>query len=101
MLAEMMASVFTFKKATAEKMAFISLNVIDLVLTLFAVSIGAIEINPIMRDLLSSPFALYSTKLIIPFLFAWLLPGRLLIPAIAILVFVVGWDVRELICLFL
>jgi len=100
MLADIMASALTFRKGSTEKIAFISLNAIDLVLTLFAINLGAAEMNPFMRDLISNPLALYSIKLIIPFILAWLLPGKLLVPSIAVLVFVVGWDVRELIVFF-
>ena len=100
MLASLMDSAITFKKSTTEKIAFISLNLIDLVLTLFAMNLGAQEINPIMRGMISSPAALYTTKLLMPMVLAWLLPGKLLIPSIAILVFIVGWDIRELLVFF-
>ena len=100
MLASLMDSAITFKKSTTEKVAFISLNLIDLVLTLFAMNLGAQEINPIMRGMISSPAALYTTKLLMPMVLAWLLPGKLLIPSIAILVFIVGWDIRELLVFF-
>ncbi len=100
MIDGLMASAITFRKATTEKIAFISLNVIDLVLTLFAMNIGANELNPIMRGMVSTPMALYTTKLLMPLVLAWLLPGKLLIPSIAVLVFVVGWDVRELLVFF-
>jgi hypothetical protein len=100
MLASLMDSAITFRKSTTEKIAFISLNLIDLVLTLFAMNLGAQEINPIMRGMISSPAALYTTKLLMPMVLAWLLPGKLLIPSIAILVFIVGWDIRELLIFF-
>jgi hypothetical protein len=100
MLASLMDSAITFRKSTTEKIAFISLNLIDLVLTLFAMNLGAQEINPIMRGMISSPVALYTTKLLMPMVLAWLLPGKLLIPSIAILVFIVGWDIRELLIFF-
>ncbi len=100
MLASLMDSAITFRKATTEKVAFISLNVIDLVLTLFAMNLGAQEINPIMRGMITTPIALYTAKLVMPMVLAWLLPGRLLIPSIAILLFIVGWDIRELLVFF-
>jgi hypothetical protein len=96
MIDALMASAITFKKSTTEKIAFISLNVIDLVLTLFALNLGAAELNPIIKGMISNPMALYTTKLLLPLVLAWLLPGKLLIPSIAVLVFVIGWDVREL-----
>jgi hypothetical protein len=100
MLVDLMASAITFRKATTEKIAFISLNVMDLVLTLFAMNLGADEMNPVMRGMIHSPAALYTAKLLIPLCLAWLLPGKLLIPSIAVLVFVVGWDTRELLVFF-
>ena len=100
MLASLIDSAVTFRKYTTEKVAFISLNAVDLVLTLFAMNFGAHEINPLMRGMISSPLAIYTTKLIIPLILAWLIPGKLLIPSIAILLFVVGWDIRELLVFF-
>lgn len=100
MIASLLASAITFRKDTTEKIAFISLNVIDLVLTLFAMNLGAHELNPVMRGMLATPAALYTTKLLMPFVLAWLLPGKLLIPSIAVLVFVVGWDLRQLLLFF-
>ena len=96
MVAELMASAITFKKSTLEKLAFVLLNLLDLCLTLFAISQGANELNPLMRGLLGNPIMLYTAKLIIPLFLAWLLPGKLLIPAIGVLTFVVGWNIREL-----
>jgi hypothetical protein len=100
MFSSFMASAMTFRKSTTEKIAFVSLNVIDMVLTLFAMNLGANELNPIMRGMISTPVALYTTKLLMPLVLAWLLPGKLLYPSIAALVFVVGWDVRELVVFF-
>jgi hypothetical protein len=101
MLASLMVSAITFKRGTAEKIAFISLNVIDLVLTLLASNLGADEINPVMREMIRSPIGLYTAKIMIPLGLAWLLPGKLLIPSIAALVFIVGWDLCELTVFFL
>jgi len=99
-LANLMASAVTFKKGTFEKLAFIILNLLDLGLTLFALSIGAQELNPLMRIVVNSPVMLYSAKLAMPLLLAWLLPGKLLWPSIALLTFVIGWDTRELLLYF-
>jgi hypothetical protein len=95
-----MTSAATFRRCTAEKLAFVILNLIDLGLTLLAVSQGAHELNPLMRNLVSSPFQLYMTKLALPLFFAWLVPGKLLWPSIALLTFIVGWDLRELAIFF-
>jgi hypothetical protein len=95
-LANLMASAITFKKGTFEKLSFIILNMLDLGLTLFALSQGANELNPLMRSMVNSPLQLYTAKLVLPLFLAWLLPGKLLWPSIALLTFVVGWDIREL-----
>ncbi len=96
MIADLMASAVTFKKGTAEKLAFLLLNLMDLGLTLFGASLGLFEVNPIMRHLLGVPYQMYIAKMGIPLLLAWLLPGKLLIPAIIFLAFIIGWDIREL-----
>jgi hypothetical protein len=98
-VANLMASALTFKKCTAEKIIFIGLNVLDLILTVFALSLGARELNPFMHAIINSPYLLLVVKLIIPCLFAWLAPGKLLIPAILLLGLVAGWNVRELLFL--
>jgi len=96
MAARLVASSLTFKKCTFEKLAFILLNVLDLGLTVFAVSNGAHELNPLMRAAFASPFQLLMIKLVIPVFLAWLIPGKLLLPAIALLAFVAGWNIKEL-----
>ena len=78
------------------KIAYLILQVLDLALTLFAMSIGAHELNPVMRASLSSPLQLTVLKGGMPLIIAWLVPGKLLIPAILFLLFVVGWNVKEL-----
>jgi hypothetical protein len=98
-VASLMASAVTFKKGTVEKSLFIILNILDLGLTLFALSLGARELNPFMVGILNSPYQLLVVKLLVPFLFAWLVPGKLLIPAIILLSLVVGWNLRELLIL--
>ncbi len=97
MVADLMVSAVTFSKGTLEKIAFIFLNVLDLGLTVFAVSQGAHELNPVMNAILNSPAQLLLVKVVIPVFFAWLVPGKLLIPAIVLLSFVAGWNIRELI----
>jgi hypothetical protein len=99
MVANLLASALTFKKCTVEKLAFILLNVFDMALTMFALSQGAHELNPLMRSMVDSPLQLYTVKLILPLFVAWLLPGRLLLPSIALLLLVVGWDVHQLIAI--
>ncbi len=100
-MTDLLASAVTFKKATPEKLAFIILNMIDLGLTLFATSCGAHELNPLMNRMLAAPFLMYMVKVGIPVFLAWLLPGKILIPSIALLTVVAGWNLRELLIYFL
>ena len=89
-------SVATFKRGVREKVSFVLLNQLDLVLTVVALSFGFHELNPLMRSWAASPVQLLLFKFAIPLAIAWLVPGKLLVPAIALLVFIVGWDVKEL-----
>jgi hypothetical protein len=100
MLNNLLSSAITFRRSKFEKLAFIILNLVDLGLTLFALSQGANELNPLMRSVVNSPLQLYITKIVLPLFLAWLLPGKLLWPSIALLTFVVGWDVRELVLFY-
>lgn len=97
MLAKLWVSVGTFRYSLPEKVAFIALSLIDLLLTVFAHSVGLNELNPLIKDLLDSPLQLILAKGVIPIAFAWLVPGKLLIPAILLLSFVIGWDIRALV----
>ena len=82
------------------KIGYLVLQVLDLALTMFAMSIGASELNPVMRASLNSPLQLFAMKGGMPLLIAWLIPGKLLIPAILFLLFVTGWNVKELLIFF-
>jgi len=89
-------SAATFRRGVGAKLSFVLLNQIDLALTVLALSMGLYELNPMMRSLAAAPLQLVLIKFAIPLFIAWLVPGKLLLPAIALLVFVVGWDVKEL-----
>jgi len=78
------------------KVVYIVLQFIDLGLTLAAARCGFAELNPFVRGLLASPLELSIVKVGIPLLLVWVLPGRFLLPAIALLLWVIGWNVREL-----
>ncbi len=78
------------------KISYVCLHLVDLILTNVGTSLGLTELNPLMRNLLDAPLQLLAIKLVIPLLIAWLLPGKLLIPAIAFLSGVVIWNVKEL-----
>lgn len=79
------------------KISYLALQVLDLGLTLLAVSLGAGELNPVMRASLASPVQLVVMKGGLPLLLAWLLPGKFLIPGIVFLLLVTGWNVKELV----
>jgi len=81
--------------------SYVILQVLDFFLTIFAMTIGMAELNPLMNSLLASPAQLLSFKLALPLIIAWFIPGKLLIPAIIFLAMVVGWDIKELLVLFL
>jgi hypothetical protein len=101
MIAILRTSAITFRKCTLLKLAYIILNMVDLGLTLYAVSHGAQELNPFMRSMFEAPYQLYIVKFVLPVFLAWLLPGPLIIPSIAALVFVIGWDLNQLSVFFI
>ena len=78
------------------KVLYLGLQVADLVMTIIAIRFGAVELNPMMRAALHSPLQLTVLKGGLPLWFVWVLPGRILFPAIILLLFVVGWDIKEL-----
>jgi hypothetical protein len=63
--------------------------------------LGFAEINPLMNFLIHIPVLLLLVKLVIPVLIAWLIPGRLLLPSIALLALVAIWNIKELLVLLL
>lgn len=90
----------TFKKCTVEKISFILLCLLDLTLSVVAVSMGFKEINPVMSFLIGIPVLLLLVKLAIPILIAWLIPGRLLWPSIVLLGLVTIWNLKEILVFF-
>jgi hypothetical protein len=87
----------TFKRCTAEKISFIALGLFDLTLTILAMYLGLAEINPFIRYIVHIPALLLMVKLVIPVIIAWLMPGKLLLPSIALLAIVVIWNLKELV----
>ena len=83
------------------KFSYVFLHQIDLVLTVLASNAGFTELNPIMKGMLDSPLELVLVKFILPLFIAWLVPGKLLLPAIILLAVVVGWNMKELLFLLL
>ena len=84
-----------------EKASFILLSQFDLALTILAMYLGFTEINPLMNFLIYIPVLLLLVKLVIPVLIAWLIPGRLLLPSIALLALVAIWNIKELLVFLL
>ncbi len=97
MTANLWGSAATFKQCIAEKISFVLLNQVDLVLTFVAISFGLNELNPLMRYLFAMPLLLLVVKFIIPLLIAWLAPGKLLLPSIVLLALFVAWNLKELV----
>ena len=91
------ASSATFKKCAVEKISFIVLGILDLVLTVLAMKLGLSEINPLIKLALHLPLLILVIKFLIPVLIAWLLPGKLLIPSIILLALVIMWNIKELV----
>ncbi len=88
-------SVAQFKKGLSIKVAYVLLHQADILLTSFAVSAGFREFNPLI-GLLDTPARLLIFKLIIPLIIAWLVPARLLLPAILLLLLVIGFNLSQL-----
>ena len=101
MTANWWESAGTFRKCTTEKTSFILLCGFDLTLTVLAMYLGLAELNPFIRYLIQIPALLLVIKLAIPVLIAWLMPGRLLLPSIALLSLVVIWNIKELLVFLL
>ena len=97
MTANLWFSAATFRQCTAEKASFVLLNQFDLALTILAIYLGLTELNPLIRHLVNIPVLLLVVKLVIPLLIAWLIPGKLLLPSIAVLALAVIWNLKELV----
>jgi hypothetical protein len=91
----------TFRRCTAEKASFVALCVFDLVLTVFSMYLGFAELNPFVRFLVHVPLLLLVVKLFVPVLIAWFMPGKLLLPSIALLALIVIWNIKELVVFLL
>jgi hypothetical protein len=89
-------SVAEWKKGVSIKMAYVLLHQADILLTNFAVSAGFKEFNPVIRGLLDTPVQLLVFKLIIPLIIAWLVPARLLLPALLLLLVVTVLNLTQL-----
>jgi hypothetical protein len=88
-----------FKKGLSLRVTYVVLQTADLLMTWFAVSAGYEELNPIIRGFLDTPMQLIIFKLIVPLAIAWLIPARLLLPALALLLVIIGFNITELLLL--
>ncbi len=89
-------SAVEFKKGIPLRVAYVLLQQADMMLTNFAVSVGFKELNPVVRGMLDAPVELLVLKLVIPLIIAWLVPAKLLLPAIVLLLVVLGLNLLEL-----
>ena len=96
-MTELRATTATFARGTSYKMTFIALGVLDLLLTLYALGQGHIELNPVFSGLQDNTAGLLMLKVAGPVAIAWLVPAKLLLPSIALLFAVVGWNFAELV----
>ena len=97
-------SLFSLNDSAASlylKCTYLFMQLLDLGLTLVATSMGFKELNPFIDGMLDSYPQLLLVKLLIPLLIMRFVPGKLLIPAILLLSFVVAWNIRELLTLAL
>jgi len=89
-------SVAQWKKGLSIKVAYVLLHQADILMTNFAISAGFKELNPVIRGLLDTPVQLLVFKLIIPLIIAWLVPAKLLLPALVLLLVVIGLNLTQL-----
>ena len=87
---------FNTKWANEFKLSYLFLQQVDLLFTVYAMSHGALELNPFVRMILSSLPLIFLFKLLIPLLIVYLVPGGLLMPGIVVQLIVLVWNVKEL-----
>jgi hypothetical protein len=83
------------------KLVFLSLQLVDLILTILAVRFGWSELNPLMQGSTNSLILMSVIKFLVPVAISWFVPGRWLVPAILLLCGILGWNVKEIIYLAL
>jgi len=90
-------SAATFNRGALSKFGFIALAYLDLLLTLVAMQHGFSEMNPFMARFLTKPMELFLVKVAAPPFIAWLVPSKLLLPSIALVLAITGWNIAELV----
>jgi hypothetical protein len=93
-------TVAEYRKWLSLRLAYVVLQAADLLMTWFAVQAGYEELNPIVRGFLATPLQLVMFKFVVPLAIAWLVPARLLLPALVLLMAVIGFNITELFLLF-
>jgi hypothetical protein len=93
----MLEGAATFRRDSIAKLTFVILIYLDVVMTMGALSFGMSELNVLARMIFQNPIYVLALKVAPPPLIAWLLPGKLLVPSIAFMVFVIGWNTKELV----
>jgi hypothetical protein len=93
---ELRATTATLSRGTGAKGLFVLLGLADLLLTLWALDHGFVELNPVFRGLQDNLAGLLLMKVAVPLGIAWAVPARLLLPSIALLLAVLGWNLGEL-----
>ena len=86
----------TFAHGTGLKLAFVALGAVDLLVTLYALSSGYVEVNPVFEAARGLPAGLFLLKVAGPVALAWLVPSKLLLPSIALLAVVLAWNMGAL-----
>jgi hypothetical protein len=89
-------TVAEYKKGLSLRIAYVVLQLADLLMTWFAVQAGYEELNPIVRGFLATPLQLVMFKFFVPLAMAWLVPSRLLLPALVLLMGIIGFNITEL-----
>jgi len=82
-------------------LSFVLLNQFDLTVTVLAVSLGFTELNPFVRYLIEAPVLFLVIKQVVPVCIAWFMPGKLLLPSIALLGIIAVWNIKEFIVFLL
>lgn len=85
-----------YKKGLSLRVTYVVLQTVDLLMTWYAVQAGYEELNPVIRGFLDSPGKLILFKLVIPLGIAWLVPAKLLLPALLLLLGIIGFNITEL-----
>jgi hypothetical protein len=84
------------RKGLSLRAVYVALQMADFLMTRSAIAAGFHEINPVVRGMLDAPAQLIIFKLVVPLAIVCLVPARFLLPAIGLLLVVIGINVREL-----